>query len=110
MDELKNGIGLRAYGQKNPVDQYRIEGSDMFEQMVDDIKIDVTKILLHISQVEKVERKSNIKITGEGLQNNIEESKQPAKPNTTVNHTPIKNDGPQVGRNEPCPCGSREKI
>ena len=110
MDELKNGIGLRAYGQKNPVDQYRIEGSDMFEEMVNDIKIDVAKILLHINKVGNVERKSNVRITNEGLQTTLEEQKQTVKPNTTVNHTPIKNEGPQVGRNDPCPCGSRKEI
>ena len=109
MDELKNGIGLRAYGQKNPVDQYRIEGSDMFEEMVSDIKLDVAKLLLHIEKVENVERKSNVKITSEGLQSNSDEPKT-VKPNTTVNHTPIKNDGPQVGRNDPCPCGSGKKY
>ena len=109
MDELKNGIGLRAYGQKNPVDQYRIEGSDMFEEMVSDIKLDVAKLLLHIEKAENVERKSNVKITSEGLQSNSDEPKT-VKPNTTVNHTPIKNDGPQVGRNDPCPCGSGLKY
>ncbi len=109
MDELKNGIGLRAYGQKNPVDQYRIEGSDMFDEMVADIKLDVAKILLHIEKAENVERKSNIKITSEGLQSTNEAPKT-VKPNTTVNHTPIKNDGPQIGRNDPCPCGSGKKY
>ena len=102
MDELRNGIGLRAYGQKNPVDQYRKEGSDMFEQMVNGIKLDVAKILLHLNKVEKVERTSNVKITKQSLEgaqtsNNI-------APDKTTTHTPVKNDGPQVGRNDPCPC------
>ena len=48
MDELKDGIGLRAYGQKDPVVQYRIEGFDMFDQMVLDIKTDVVKLLMHV--------------------------------------------------------------
>ena len=48
MDELKNGIGLRAYGQKDPVVQYRLEGFDMFDEMINNIKLDVTKILMHI--------------------------------------------------------------
>ena len=48
MDELKNGIGLRAYGQKNPVEQYRFEGGDMFDEMVAQIKLEVAKIMLHI--------------------------------------------------------------
>ena len=110
MDELKNGIGLRAYGQKNPVDQYRAEGSEMFEQMVDDIKTDVVKILLHLNKVTKVERTSNVKITSQGLEGVNTVAPQTAKPNTTVNRTPVKNDGPQVGRNDPCPCGSGKKY
>ena len=108
MDELKNGIGLRAYGQKNPVDQYRMEGSDMFDEMIADIKVDVSKILLHIEKAENIERKSSIKITSEGLQTSNEE--KTVKPNITVSKTPIKNDGPQVGRNDPCPCGSGKKY
>ncbi len=108
MDELKDGIGLRAYGQKDPVVQYRIEGFDMFDQMVNDIKIDVVKILMHIQGIQKVERKQTVKITGEGLK----DSSKPNVPKTSQNapNTPIKNDKPQVGRNEPCPCGSRQEI
>ena len=109
MDELKDGIGLRAYGHKNPVDQYRIEGSDMFDEMVADIKVDVTKILTHITKVENTQRKSTVKITSESLQTSKDEPKA-VKPNTTVNHTPIKKEGPQVGRNDPCPCGSGKKY
>ncbi len=56
MDELKNGIGLRAYGQKDPVVQYRLEGFDMFDEMVNDIKVDVTKILMHIRQQGETKR------------------------------------------------------
>ena len=48
MDELKNGIGLRAYGQKDPVVVYRMEGFDMFDEMVQDIKFDVVKLLMQL--------------------------------------------------------------
>ena len=108
MDELKDGIGLRAYGQKDPVTQYRIEGFDMFDQMVNDIKMDVVKILLHTRGIQNVERKQTIKITGEGLKTENE----PVIPNKTqpAQKTPIKNDGPQIGRNDPCPCGSGRKY
>ena len=82
----------------------------MFEQMVDDIKLDVVKILLHLNKVTKVERTSNVKITSEGFEGVNTGAPQTAKPNTTVNHTPIKKDGPQVGRNDPCPCGSGKKY
>ena len=62
MDELKNGIGLRAYGQKDPVVQYRLEGFDMFDEMINDIKFDVTKILMHIRQQGEVKRQETVKI------------------------------------------------
>ena len=107
MDELKDGIGLRAYGQKDPVAQYRIEGFDMFEQMVNDIKIDVVKILTHIKGIQKIERKQTVKITGEGLKKT--ENAIPHKSQNAPS-TPIKNEGPQVGRNDPCPCGSGKKY
>ena len=107
MDELKDGIGLRAYGQKDPVAQYRIEGFDMFEQMVNDIKIDVVKILTHIKGIQKIERKQTVKITGEGLKQT--ENAIPHKSQNAPS-TPIKNEGPQVGRNDPCPCGSGKKY
>ena len=108
MDELKDGIGLRAYGQKDPVALYKIEGFDMFEQMTNDIKIDVVKILTHIKGIQNTERKQTVKITGEGLK----KEGTPTIPNKSQNapNTPIKNQGPQVGRNDPCPCGSGKKY
>ena len=108
MDELKDGIGLRAYGQKDPVALYKIEGFDMFEQMTNDIKIDVVKILTHVQGIQKIERVQTVKITGEGLKTG-ENEKIPTKSQNTP-HTTIKNNGPQVGRNDLCPCGSRKEI
>ena len=111
MDELKNGIGLRAYGQKDPVVQYRIEGFDMFDKMVNDIKQDVVKILLNINRVQKLERKETVKITNQGLQETAEEMrKDMPKANNEVSHTPVVNTTPKVGRNDPCPCGSGKKY
>ena len=108
MDELKDGIGLRAYGQKDPVALYKLEGFDMFEQMTNDIKIDVVKILTHLQGPQKVERKQTVKITGEGLK----QDRETAVPNKSQNapNTPVKNEGPQVGRNDQCPCGSRKEV
>ena len=108
MDELKNGIGLRAYGQKDPVVQYRLEGFDMFDEMVNDIKFDVTKILMHIRQQGEVKRQETVKITGEALEA-IHSVDGGAKIGTDVDRT-VKNDGPKVGRNDPCPCGSGKKY
>ena len=105
MDELKDGIGLRAYGQKDPVVQYRIEGFDMFDQMVNDIKHDVVKILLNINKVNNVERKQTVKITKQGLEQAVNALKNSTpKESKEVSHMPITNDGPKVGRNDPCPC------
>ena len=114
MDSLKNGIGLRAYGQKDPVVQYRIEGGNMFEEMIASIKIDVTKLLLHVIKKEgPLTHKSNVKVTGEGFDNSaievgerapVANSSSDSKPQPIVNH------GPKVGRNDPCPCGSGKKY
>ncbi|MBE5806015.1 MAG: preprotein translocase subunit SecA [Clostridiales bacterium] len=111
MDELKNGIGLRAYGQKDPVVQYRIEGFDMFDAMVDDIRTQVSTIMLHIEKNESVSRTETVKITGASLEDaainlvdgNISE-KEGGLNKTVVNKEP------KVGRNDDCPCGSGKKY
>ena len=104
MDELKDGIGLRAYGQKDPVVQYRIEGSEMFDEMIYDIRADVVKILLNVHKSGNMRRKETVEITNASLENinGID--------NETTNHEPVKNDGPKIGRNDPCPCGSGKKY
>ncbi len=108
MDELKNGIGLRAYGQKDPVVQYRLEGFDMFDEMINDIKFDVTKILMHIRQQGEVKRQETVKITGEALEA-IHSVDGGSKIGTDVDRT-VRKEGPKVGRNDPCPCGSGKKY
>ena len=108
MDELKNGIGLRAYGQKDPVVQYRLEGFDMFDEMINDIKFDVTKILMHIRQQGEVKRQETVKITGEALEA-IHSVDGGSKIGTDVDRT-VRNEGTKVGRNDPCPCGSGKKY
>ena len=108
MDELKDGIGLRAYGQQDPVVKYRIEGMDMFEEMVLDIKHDVVKILMNLRKQEEVKREEAAKITGAALQalNSLDNGQQMK---TEINRTVV-NDGPKVGRNDLCPCRKREKV
>ena len=111
MDELKNGIGLRAYGQKDPVVQYRIEGFDMFDEMVNSIKIDITKALLHLEKNDNVQREEAAQITDASLRDtaitlvdgDISEKEG------GINKTVVNNE-PKVGRNDPCPCGSRKEI
>ena len=108
MDELKNGIGLRAYGQQDPVVKYRIEGMDMFDEMVNDIKHDVVKLLMNLRKQEEVRREEAAKITGAALQalNSLDKGQQMK---SEVNKTVV-NQGPKVGRNDPCPCGSGKKY
>ncbi len=102
MEELKNGIGLRAYGQKDPVVQYRIEGTDMFDEMNENIRLDVVKILSHVEKVGNVVRTSNVKVTNEGFDESaisLVEGKLSQSDKNHVQQT-IVNDGPKVGRND----------
>ena len=110
MDELKNGIGLRAYGQKDPVVQYRIEGFDMFDQMVNDIKVDVVRFLMNARKREdnNLQRAQTIKITSSGLENLNNNANAPRKSGAAS--TTVVNNEPKVGRNDPCPCGSGKKY
>ena len=113
MDELKDGIGLRAYGQKDPVVQYRIEGFDMFDQMVLDIKTDVVKLLMHVRKKEEnIQRTEAARITGMSLENsaisNLDGTIAP-KTSSPQNQTVV-NHEPKVGRNDQCPCGSGKKY
>ena len=110
MDELKNGIGLRAYGQQDPVVKYRMEGMDMFDEMIANIKVDVVKILMNIrKQNENAQRHETAKITGAALEaiNSVDGGKKISTPEYSQT---IVNDGPKVGRNDPCPCGSGKKY
>ncbi len=110
MDELKDGIGLRAYGQRDPVVQYRIEGYDMFEQMISDIQVNVVKILMNARKREGTPtRQESVKITGEGFEDETISLKGSA-PTGEKSHTPYVNKEPKIGRNDPCPCGSGKKY
>ena len=109
MDELKDGIGLRAYGQQDPVVKYRIEGMDMFDEMILDIKHDVVQLLMNLRKNEEVKRQETAKITGVALQNLKNLDADQSKVQTQINKTVV-NQGPKVGRNDPCPCGSGKKY
>ena len=112
MDALKDGIGLRAYGQKDPVAQYRIEGFEMFDAMINDIKLDVSKLVLSVKKREGYERRQTAKVTSEGRENidGILNPDGTRNDKEKTAKTPIVNDGPKVGRNDPCPCGSGKKY
>ena len=113
MDELKNGIGLQGYGQKDPVVQYRILGGEMFDEMTANIKVDVVRFLLNARKKEGgvSKREETSKITNASLEdtaiNLVDGSYK--KDEGGMNKT-IVNDEPKVGRNDPCPCGSGKKY
>jgi preprotein translocase subunit SecA len=99
MDELKEYIGLNSYAQRDPVAMYRIQGSEMFEQMVDDIKEDTVRQILSVMPRPKAtERVQVAKPTSEGFGGD--------KP--IVRRPVVK--AVRVGRNDPCPCGSGKKY
>ena len=110
MDELKNGIGLQGYGQKDPVVQYRIVGSDMFDEMIESIKIDVVKLLMNLRQQKDLRRAEQAKITNTALQAiRSVDGGQSTLENPDVDRT-VRREEPKVGRNDPCPCGSGKKY
>ena len=109
MDELKNGIGLRAYGQQDPVVKYRTEGGDMFDEMNADIKVDVTKILMNIRKQGQLKRHETAKITKEAQAALFSTDNGQKIANPDVDRT-IRNEEPKIGRNDPCPCGSGKKY
>ncbi|MBR4868359.1 MAG: preprotein translocase subunit SecA [Clostridia bacterium] len=101
MDELRNGIGLRAYAQHNPVVEYRNEGYDMFNAMSDAIREDTARMMLTVKLVrqEDLERKQVATVTAENVGGD-----------GTMSKTVVKTKAQKVGRNDPCPCGSGKKY
>ena len=110
MDELKNGIGLQGYGQKDPVVQYRIVGTDMFDEMIEAIKVDVVKLMMNLRQQKDLRRAEQAKITNTALQAiRSVDGGQSTIENPDVDRT-VRREEPKVGRNDPCPCGSGKKY
>lgn len=97
MDQLRQGIGLQAFGQRDPVVEYKFAGFDMFDSMIDAIAEETVKALTHIQIEQKVEREQVAKVTG----TNKDESLRSA---------PKKRSGKKIRPNEPCPCGSGKKY
>jgi preprotein translocase subunit SecA len=100
MDQLRQGVGLRAYGQRDPVIEYKFEGFDMFEEMVSGIQEDTLTMLLHINVQRAPERRA---VATPVRESRGGEDEQPQK------KAPVKSDK-TVGRNDPCPCGSGKKY
>ena len=97
MDQLRQGIGLQAYGQRDPVVEYKFAGFEMFDSMIDAITEETVKALTHIQIEQKVEREQVAKVTGTNKDETVA-----AKPN--------KREGRTVQPNDPCPCGSGKKY
>ena len=97
IENLKSGINLRAYGQTNPLEAYKIESFDMFEQLVNSIKNDATRAVFSLKKQNNVQ---NVKLDIRNMKTNED---------SEAAHTPRKVEK-KVGRNEPCPCRKRKKI
>ena len=105
MDMLREGVGLRAYGQKDPLVEYKFEAFDMFEAMIEAIEDDVVKYMYRVNVVSQP-----MMTMDDPLEN-------ATMNNPTVDTTdgeavkePVVNNGPEIGRNDPCPCGSGKKY
>lgn len=97
MDQLKQGIGLQSFGQRDPVQEYKFQGYDMFNEMTDAIASDTVRALMHIRVQEKVEREEVAKITGTN------------KDDSAVKE-PVRRAAKKIMPNDPCPCGSGKKY
>ena len=97
MSQLRQSIGLQAYGQKDPVIEYKYAGYDMFQEMTNAIKQDTTRLLLHVRVEQKIEREQVAKATG-------------TNKDDAVAKGPIRRKEAKIGRNDPCPCGSGLKY
>ena len=97
MTQLRQGIGLQAYGQRDPLVEYKMAGFDMFDEMIAAIQEDTVRLLYHVQVQQKVEREQVAKVTG----TNKDESAQNA---------PKKRASAKIYPNDPCPCGSGKKY
>ncbi len=97
MDQLRQGIGLQAYGQRDPLVEYKMSGYEMFDAMTAAIREDTVRILFHIRVEQKVEREPAAKVTG----TNRDES---------LSQAPKRREAQKIYPNDPCPCGSGKKF
>ncbi|WP_425806017.1 preprotein translocase subunit SecA [Desulfitobacterium sp. Sab5] len=97
MDMMREGIGLRAYGQKNPLVEYKHEAYDMFQGMIDSIQEDIVRYMMRVAP----------QVTEQ-----VQEEPQHVRTNRDEEEAarPVHNEGPKIGRNDPCPCGSGKKY
>ena len=104
MDMLREGINLRAYGQKNPLVEYKIEALNMFEEMEGSIQDQIASLIYHVAVVQQEEEKIQDRLQNARASHGDEVSAAETK------KTPKTADGKKIGRNDPCPCGSGKKY
>ncbi|MGB8452256.1 MAG: preprotein translocase subunit SecA [Anaerocolumna sp.] len=97
MDQLRQGIGLQAYGQRDPLVEFKFMGFEMFDEMTDAIREDTVKALMHVRIEQNVEREQVAKVTG-------------TNKDETVQQGPVRRVGKKIQPNDPCPCGSGKKY
>ena len=97
MEQLRQGIGLQAYGQRDPLVEYKLNGYEMFDAMTESIREDTVKLLLHLKIEQQVEREEVAKVTG-------------TNKDETGPRVPKKRENAKVYPNDPCPCGSGKKY
>ena len=97
MDQLRQGAGLQAYAQKDPLVEYKLNGYDMFDEMTQNIREETVRLLFHVRIEQKVEREQVAKVTG-------------TNKDDTVQKGPVKRMEAKVYPNDPCPCGSGKKY
>jgi len=121
MDQLRQGIGLRAYAQKNPKQEYKRESFEMFEDLLNNIKVETVRFLSHIQvaseeDMQKLEEQRRREQEGREYQHAATESLtqegsgEAPRENQPQTQKPMQRQGPKVGRNDPCPCGSGKKF
>ena len=96
MDQLRQGIGLQAFGQRDPVVEYRLQGYDIFNDMTESIREETVKMLMHVRIEQKVEREQVAEVTGTNKDDSA--------------NAPVVRKSEKISRNAPCPCGSGKKY
>ncbi len=97
MDQLRQGVGLQAYGQRDPLVEYKMNGYEMFDGMTENIKEETVRLLFHVRIEQKVEREQVAKVTGTNKDDSVQKG-------------PVKRENAKVYPNDPCPCGSGKKY
>ena len=110
MDHLKEGIGLRGYGQKNPLNEYKREGFELFSSLMETVKMQTVSSLMRV----RVVREDDVERLEEERRRRIEQEQQlqsrSGGPQSEEGQQPMRREGEKIGRNAPCPCGSGKKY